>query len=96
LQVLAQQGGHILCAAGLGIGDQRLVDRDLVVLGLGGGGQDHGVHDGVVGFLDRRLALGLQALDRRARRVVDLLAEQAEGRLDVLDVLVGFLGVSAQ
>lgn len=34
LQVLTQQGGNVVGAAGLGVGDQRLVDGDLVVLGL--------------------------------------------------------------
>ena len=34
LQVLTHQGGNVVGAAGLGVGDQRLVDGDLVVLGL--------------------------------------------------------------
>jgi hypothetical protein len=52
-----------------------------VVLGLGGAGEDHGVDDAVVGLLDVRLALRVDALDGRARAVVGLLAERGESLL---------------
>jgi hypothetical protein len=71
LQVLLEEGDDVLVAHRLGLPDQALVDRDLVVLRVGSAAQDHRVDQAVLGLLDQRLALLLDVLDRRARLVVD-------------------------
>jgi hypothetical protein len=53
-EVLAQQlgdGGG--AASGVGVGDQRLIDRDLVVLGLAGDREDQYVGKRVVALFGR-------------------------------------------
>jgi hypothetical protein len=92
-EVLRQQPDDVLLAHRLGLGDQALVHRDLVVLGLGGTRQDHGIDDAVIGLLDVRLAFLVDALDGWARAVVGLLAERPERLLEVGDLLARLLGV---
>jgi hypothetical protein len=67
LEVLLKQLHDLRLTQFLGVGDQRLVNGDLVVLRRGGTGQDHVVHDAVVGHLDVGLGLLLEALDGGAR-----------------------------
>jgi len=88
LQVLLEEGDDVLVAHRPGLRDQALVDRDLVVLRVGGAAQDHLVDQAVLGLLDQRLALFLNALDRRAWLVVDLGAERLERLLQVPDLLL--------
>ena len=67
-QVLAQRCGDVLPAHRLGVGDELLVDRDLVVLRLGGGGEDH-VVDEVAARHDGRHSPGpLRCGDQRGGR----------------------------
>src|SRR5436309_8635302 len=63
LEVLLQEPHDVLLAHSVGLDNQTLVDRDLVVLGLRRAGQDHGIDHAVVGLLDVRLALLVDPLD---------------------------------
>jgi hypothetical protein len=92
-RVLLEEGDDVLLAHRLGLRDQALVDRDLVVLRGGGAAQDHRVDQAVLGLLDQRLALVLDALDRRARLVVDLGAKRLERLFQVPDLLLRLLRV---
>src|SRR3954452_5554962 len=96
LEVLLEERDDVLLAHRLGLHDQTLVHRDLVVLGLANTRDDDMVVEAVVDHLQVRLPLLLEALDRRARRVVDLRAERLEDALEVLDVALRLLVVLPQ
>src|SRR5690349_22824117 len=96
LEVFLQQREHVLLAHRLGIRDQAFVDGDLVVLRLADAADDHLVVEAVVDHLQVRLALLLEPLDRRAGRVVRLLAERRERLLEVAHVALRLLEVVLQ
>src|SRR5206468_3216436 len=76
LEVLLQERDDVLLVHRLSLGDQAVVDGDLVRLGLDQAGEDDGVVEVVRDLLAVLLALLLEPLDRGAGLLFRILAER--------------------
>src|SRR5581483_1379854 len=93
LEILAEERNDVVLAHRVRVRDQVLVDGDLVVLRLRASREDHRVVQLVLRHLQVRLPFLLDALDRRARLLVGLVADRLEDLVEVADLPLRLLAM---